>query len=58
MTLTMISDSKMSIAYAVMQHLVESIRCQTLFITHYPLLAVELGKKVCLSEDTSRHFIF
>jgi DNA mismatch repair protein MSH3 len=34
----------MSIAYAVMKHLVEEAKCKTLFITHYPLVANELGK--------------
>jgi len=32
----------MAIADATMQYLVETIQCQTLFITHYPLLASKL----------------
>ncbi|KAJ7098058.1 DNA mismatch repair protein MSH3 [Mycena belliarum] len=35
----------MAIAYAVLNHLVVSTQCKTLFITHYPLIAAELGKK-------------
>ncbi|KAJ7172624.1 muts domain V-domain-containing protein [Mycena filopes] len=35
----------MAIAYAVLNHLVASTQCKTLFITHYPLVAVELEKK-------------
>lgn len=34
----------MSIAYASMRHLVEEIKCKTLFITHYPLLASEIAR--------------
>ena len=34
----------MSIAYAVLKHLVESAGCKTLFITHYPLLASEMAR--------------
>ncbi|KDQ20147.1 hypothetical protein BOTBODRAFT_27560 [Botryobasidium botryosum FD-172 SS1] len=34
----------MAIAHAVLEHLVNTIRCKTLFITHYPLLATELEK--------------
>ncbi|KAF8309367.1 hypothetical protein DL93DRAFT_2100103 [Clavulina sp. PMI_390] len=34
----------MSIANAVMRHLVEEIKCKTLFITHYPLVATEIAR--------------
>ncbi|TDL27572.1 DNA mismatch repair protein MSH3 [Rickenella mellea] len=35
----------MAIASAVLEHLVQSTRCKTLFITHYPLVASELQHK-------------
>ncbi|KAH7922832.1 hypothetical protein BV22DRAFT_1113691 [Leucogyrophana mollusca] len=35
----------MSIADAVLQHLVQDVQCKTLFITHYPLVAVDLEKR-------------
>ncbi|KAG9120901.1 Mismatch repair protein msh3, partial [Ceratobasidium sp. 392] len=35
----------MAIAHAVMQHLVENIKCKTLFITHYPLIALDLEQR-------------
>ncbi|KAG8217898.1 muts domain V-domain-containing protein [Butyriboletus roseoflavus] len=35
----------MAIADAVLQHLVENIRSKTLFITHYPLVAVDLERR-------------
>lgn len=35
----------MAIADAVLQHLVENIKCKTLFITHYPLVAVDLERR-------------
>ncbi|KAF9069829.1 DNA mismatch repair protein MSH3 [Rhodocollybia butyracea] len=35
----------MAIAHAVLQHLVQSTRCKTLFITHYPLVAGEIEKQ-------------
>jgi DNA mismatch repair protein MSH3 len=35
----------MAIADAVLEHLVDNVRCKTLFITHYPLVATELEKK-------------
>jgi DNA mismatch repair ATPase MutS len=35
----------MAIAYAVLNQLVSSTQCKTLFITHYPLVALELEKK-------------
>ncbi|KAJ7046634.1 muts domain V-domain-containing protein [Mycena alexandri] len=35
----------MAIAYAVLNQLVASTQCKTLFITHYPLVASELEKK-------------
>ncbi|KAI9056873.1 hypothetical protein FKP32DRAFT_1584914 [Trametes sanguinea] len=34
----------MAIAGAVLQHLVESVRCKTLFITHYPQVATDLER--------------
>jgi DNA mismatch repair protein MSH3 len=33
---------QMAIADAVLHHLVENIKCKTLFITHYPLVASDL----------------
>ncbi|KAJ8078692.1 Mismatch repair protein msh3 [Marasmius tenuissimus] len=36
----------MAVASATLQHLLEETRCKTLFITHYPMLAVELSKKL------------
>ncbi|KAG1782777.1 muts domain V-domain-containing protein [Suillus placidus] len=35
----------MAIADAVLHHLVERVKCKTLFITHYPLVATELERK-------------
>jgi len=35
----------MSIADAVLQHLVQKVRCKTLFITHYPMVAMDLERK-------------
>jgi DNA mismatch repair protein MSH3 len=35
----------MAIADAVLEHLVDNVKCKTLFITHYPLVATELEKK-------------
>lgn len=35
----------MAIASAVLQQLVEATKCKTLFITHYPEIALELEKK-------------
>jgi DNA mismatch repair protein MSH3 len=35
----------MAIANAVLHHLVEHVKCKTLFITHYPLVATELERK-------------
>lgn len=35
----------MAIADAVLQHLVENIKCKTLFITHYPLVAIDLERR-------------
>ncbi|KAJ7632480.1 muts domain V-domain-containing protein [Roridomyces roridus] len=35
----------MSIAYAVLQQLATQTRCKTLFITHYPLVGMELEEK-------------
>ncbi|KAL7283069.1 hypothetical protein ACG7TL_002493 [Trametes sanguinea] len=34
----------MAIAGAVLQHLVESVKCKTLFITHYPQVATDLER--------------
>jgi DNA mismatch repair protein MSH3 len=36
---------QMAVAYAVLQHLVETVKCKTLFVTHYPLVATELERK-------------
>ena len=35
----------MAIASAVLQHLVQTTKCKTLFITHYPEIALELEKQ-------------
>lgn len=35
----------MAIADATLQYLVQTTKCKTLFITHYPLLATKLEKK-------------
>ncbi|KDQ59554.1 hypothetical protein JAAARDRAFT_625109 [Jaapia argillacea MUCL 33604] len=35
----------MAVADAVLQHLVQTTKCKTLFITHYPLVATELERK-------------
>jgi DNA mismatch repair ATPase MutS len=35
----------MAIADAVLQHLVENIKCKTLFITHYPIVAIDLERR-------------
>ncbi|KAF8843625.1 hypothetical protein BDN67DRAFT_964104 [Paxillus ammoniavirescens] len=35
----------MAIADAVLQHLVETIKCKTMFITHYPLVAIDLERR-------------
>lgn len=35
----------MAIANAVLQHLVQDVKCKTLFVTHYPLVATELEKR-------------
>jgi len=35
----------MAIAHATLQHLVETVKCKTLFITHYPLVASDLEKR-------------
>ncbi|KAG2157395.1 muts domain V-domain-containing protein [Suillus clintonianus] len=37
--------TQMAIADAVLHHLVERVKCKTLFITHYPLVATELERK-------------
>ena len=34
----------MAIARAVLQHIVKQVGCKTLFITHYPLIAVEMER--------------
>lgn len=34
-----------AIANAVLHHLVESVGCKTLFITHYPIVAIDLEKR-------------
>ncbi|TFK46431.1 hypothetical protein OE88DRAFT_1715028 [Heliocybe sulcata] len=35
----------MAIAHAVLHHLLDKIKCKTLFITHYPLVATELERR-------------
>lgn len=35
----------MAIAHATLDHLVTTVKCKTLFITHYPMVAVDLQKK-------------
>lgn len=35
----------MAIASAVLQHLVENVKCKTLFITHYPQVATDLARR-------------
>ncbi|KAG8691841.1 Mismatch repair protein msh3 [Ceratobasidium sp. 423] len=42
----------MAIAHAVMQHLIESAKCKTLFITHYPMIALDLEQRYA---DVSCH---
>lgn len=36
---------KMAVASAVLQHLLQTVKCKTLFITHYPLVATDLEKR-------------
>ncbi len=36
---------QMAIASAVLQHLVKTTKCKTLFITHYPEVATDLERK-------------
>ncbi|KAF8331322.1 muts domain V-domain-containing protein [Cantharellus anzutake] len=45
----------MAIAFSVLLHLIESVKCKTLFITHYPLLASEMGK---LADVSNGHMGF
>lgn len=33
----------MAVASAVLHHLVQNIKCKTLFITHYPLIATQMA---------------
>ncbi|CEL52191.1 DNA mismatch repair protein MSH3 OS=Cryptococcus neoformans var, neoformans serotype D (strain B-3501A) GN=MSH3 PE=3 SV=1 [Rhizoctonia solani AG-1 IB] len=42
----------MAIAHAVMQHLIEMAKCKTLFITHYPMVALDLEQRYA---DVSCH---
>ena len=35
----------MAIASAVLQHLIENVKCKTLFITHYPEVALDLVRR-------------
>lgn len=37
--------SQMAIADAVLHHLVEEVKCKTLFITHYPLVAIDMERR-------------
>lgn len=39
-----------AIAYATLSH-VAKIGCNTLFVTHYPMVAEELAKEACLPSD-------
>lgn len=36
---------QMAIAHATLQHLITSSRCTSLFITHYPLVAIEIERQ-------------
>ncbi|KAJ3864053.1 DNA mismatch repair protein MSH3 [Lentinula novae-zelandiae] len=44
----------MSIAHAVLHHLLTTTRCKTLFITHYPLVAAEIQRQ-CPGEVENLH---
>lgn len=35
----------MAIAYSVLQHLIEEIKCKSLFITHYPFIGTSMVQK-------------
>lgn len=35
----------MAIADAVLHHLVQNVKCKTLFITHYPLIAIDMKRR-------------
>ncbi|KZT24115.1 hypothetical protein NEOLEDRAFT_1068081 [Neolentinus lepideus HHB14362 ss-1] len=35
----------MAIAHAVLHHLIETVKCKTLFITHYPLVAIDIERQ-------------
>ncbi|KAI6039948.1 muts domain V-domain-containing protein, partial [Pisolithus marmoratus] len=35
----------MAIANAVLHHLMQSVKCKTLFITHYPLIAIDMERR-------------
>jgi DNA mismatch repair protein MSH3 len=35
----------MAVASAVLQHLLQVTKCKTLFITHYPLVAIDLERR-------------
>lgn len=45
-----------SVAQAVLYHLVTKVQCNTLFITHYPLVATSLAKQ--LSDVSNWHMGF
>jgi DNA mismatch repair protein MSH3 len=36
----------MAIASSVLQHMITEVRCKTLFVTHYPLIAEDLERQV------------
>ena len=51
------SSSQMAVASVVLQHLIQTTKCKTLFITHYPQVATDLEKKFP-TEVENRHMGF
>lgn len=51
------SSLQMAVASAVLQHLIQTTKCKTLFITHYPQVATDLEKKFP-TEVENRHMGF
>ena len=51
------SSLQMAVASAVLQHLIRTTKCKTLFITHYPQVATDLEKKFP-TEVENRHMGF
>lgn len=47
----------MAVASAVLQYLIQTVECKTLFITHYPQVATDLEKKFP-SRIENRHMGF